>query len=118
MSHTPKKSENGVTPLSDAESVDTIKEKMSDAMTPGYQVEFDPGEAEGAGAFIEDALSENEALEASADLFEETPIFTDDSGPSDLIPTHILTKTDLKHSKALEDKVLSDAGVRKEDTGA
>ena len=30
---------------------DVISKKLADAMTPGYQVEFDPDEAERAGAF-------------------------------------------------------------------
>ena len=47
-----------------------VKEKLIDAMTPGYQVEFDPEEAELAGAFVEDALSEKDALESSIDLID------------------------------------------------
>ncbi|CAG1020114.1 Protein TraD [Methylococcales bacterium] len=47
-----------------------VKEKLIDAMTPGYQVEFDPEEAELAGAFVEDALSEKDALESSIDLLD------------------------------------------------
>ena len=42
-------------------------EKLADAQIPGYQVEFDPDEAERAGAFVEDALSEQEALESQID---------------------------------------------------
>ena len=34
-----------------------LKEKLLDAQTPGFEVEFDPDEAEQAGAFQEDALS-------------------------------------------------------------
>jgi len=45
-----------------------VREKLSDAMTPGYQAEFDPGEAEHAGAFAEDALSEGDALASTEDL--------------------------------------------------
>lgn len=48
---------------------DALHEKLSDAeTTPGFVVEFDPDEAEKAGAFVEDALSESEALESSSDL--------------------------------------------------
>jgi hypothetical protein len=47
-----------------------IKEKLLDSMTPGFQAEFDPEEAELAGAFIEDALSEEEALASDVDLFD------------------------------------------------
>lgn len=39
-----------------------VREKFIDANTPGFIVEFDPEEAEYAGAFIEDALSEEDAL--------------------------------------------------------
>ena len=40
---------------------DTVSEKLDDIMTPGFQAEFDPEEAESAGAFSEDALSEDDA---------------------------------------------------------
>lgn len=50
-------------------ATDALREKLSDAeTTPGFVVEFDPDEAEQAGAFVEDALSEAEALESSSDL--------------------------------------------------
>ena len=49
---------------------DVIREKLLDAMTPGYQVEFDPDEADRAGAFIEDALSEEDALASDVDLLD------------------------------------------------
>ncbi len=45
-----------------------LREKLADAMTPGFQAEFDPEEAERAGAFVEDALSEADAAESDADL--------------------------------------------------
>jgi len=45
-----------------------ILEKLTDSLIPGLQVEFDPEEAEQAGAFVEDALSEKDALESSIDL--------------------------------------------------
>ena len=45
-----------------------LKEKLSDAeYSPGFEVEFDPEEAEQAGAFEEDALSAIDALESSID---------------------------------------------------
>ncbi|GAW47551.1 MULTISPECIES: hypothetical protein [Pseudomonadota] len=47
-----------------------LQEKLEDAMIPGYQVEFDPLEAEKAGAFFEDALSEQDAEESTADLLD------------------------------------------------
>jgi hypothetical protein len=49
-------------------SDDAVSDKLIDAETPTYQVEFDAEEAERAGAFSEDALSEQDALESSVDL--------------------------------------------------
>ncbi|WP_340124102.1 conjugal transfer protein TraD [Methylobacter svalbardensis] len=49
-------------------AADAFIEKMSDAeTTPGFAVEFDPEEADMAGAFEEDALSEADALASSVD---------------------------------------------------
>ena len=54
-----------------------LREKLLDAMTPGYQAEFDPDEAEQAGAFVEDALSEQDAAESDIDLVDTTsPVAT------------------------------------------
>ena len=39
-----------------------VRQKFIDLETPGAIIEFDPEEAEYAGAFIEDALSEEDAL--------------------------------------------------------
>jgi hypothetical protein len=47
-------------------------EKLDDALNPGYQAEFDPDEAEQAGAFVEDALSERDAAESAIDLVDAT----------------------------------------------
>ncbi|PXX16121.1 hypothetical protein C8R27_10733 [Nitrosomonas ureae] len=44
-----------------------IKEKLLDAEIPGFQAEFDPLEAERLGAFKEDALSEQDALDSTID---------------------------------------------------
>jgi hypothetical protein len=53
----------------DAKNADeALKEKLVDAMTPGYQAEFDPDEAERCGAFVEEALSEEDAAESVVDL--------------------------------------------------
>jgi hypothetical protein len=46
---------------------DVIDQKLRDAGTPGYEVEFDPDEAERI-AFREDALSDEDARESVADL--------------------------------------------------
>lgn len=51
----------------EANANDVVKQKLSDIGTPGYQAEFDPAEAEKAGAFEEDAITEEDALEASSD---------------------------------------------------
>jgi hypothetical protein len=55
--------------ISEGDAVDVVAEKLTDAMVPGAMVEFDPEEAEKAGAFIEDALTEGDALESDIDLF-------------------------------------------------
>lgn len=75
---------------------DAISDKLADALTPGYQAEFDPDEAERAGAFIEDALTEQDAAESGDDLADLDaalePAFLDDDGPSgDLPPVPTLT---------------------------
>jgi len=44
-----------------------IQEKQRDAEIPGFQAEFDPLEAEILGAFTEDALNEQDALESTID---------------------------------------------------
>lgn len=46
----------------------TLHEKLADALIPGFQAEFAPDEAEQAGAFVEDALSEQDAVESGVDL--------------------------------------------------
>ena len=46
---------------------EVIKEKLLDAEIPGFQAEFDPLEAEMLGAFEEDALSEQDALDSTID---------------------------------------------------
>ena len=60
----------GIDALAD---VDTVNEKLHDALTPGYQAEFDPEEADAAGAFFEDALSEADALASTHDVQSYSP---------------------------------------------
>ena len=48
-----------------ANSAQVLQEKLADAEIPGAQIEFDPDEAEKVGAFVEDALSEKDAVETS-----------------------------------------------------
>jgi len=52
----------------DSGDVDVVAAKLTDAMTPGAVIEFDPLEAEQAGAFEETALSEEDALDSTLDL--------------------------------------------------
>jgi hypothetical protein len=47
-----------------------LRAKLTDILVPGYEVEFDPDEAEQAGAFKEDALSLQDAAESCVDLLE------------------------------------------------
>ena len=48
-----------------------IQEKLLDAEIPGFQAEFDPLEAQMLGAFTEDALSEQDALDSTIDHIAE-----------------------------------------------
>ena len=48
-----------------------IHEKLLDAEIPGFQAEFDPLEAERLGAFIEEALSGQDALDSTIDYTAE-----------------------------------------------
>lgn len=88
-----------------ANATEALREKLTDAQTPGYQAEFDPEEAERAGAFVEDALSEEDAADSNADLVdvlgEEQPGFLDDEGPSEEIPTFI-TRTNARERFGME----------------
>jgi hypothetical protein len=47
---------------------DPVRQKLDDAHTTSFQAEFDPAEAEAAGAFIEDALTEADALDSAHDF--------------------------------------------------
>lgn len=66
-----------------------VHEKMVDAQTPGFRAEFTPDEAESAGAFTEDALTQEDALESSSDLIELTdmlePLEDDNSSDFDQV---------------------------------
>ncbi len=55
-------------PKDDGDSQNQVlEEKLFDAEIPGFQAEFDPHEAERLGAFTEDALSEEDALDSHID---------------------------------------------------
>lgn len=45
-----------------------LRDKLADALTPSFQAELDPEEAEHAGAFHESALTEEDAAESTDDL--------------------------------------------------
>ena len=45
-----------------------LRDKLLDALVPGFAAEFDPDEAQRAGAFAEDALSEADAADSAVDL--------------------------------------------------
>ena len=47
---------------------ETINKKLDDTMIPGFVADFDPEEAELAGAFHEDALSERDAQDSVVDI--------------------------------------------------
>jgi len=49
------------------DAAEALREKLADMETPGFEAEFDPEEAELAGAFVEDALSEQDALDSGPD---------------------------------------------------
>ena len=59
-------------PLDEASHADAaLADKLADAMIPGFEAEFDPDEAERAGAFNEDALSEADAWESCIDIDDQ-----------------------------------------------
>lgn len=60
-------SEHALTVNDEANVANALAEKLVDALTPGLHVEFDPDEASAVGAFIEDALSEDDAAQSSLD---------------------------------------------------
>lgn len=104
----------------DAAARDALREKMTDALTPGFQVEFDPDEADRAGAFVEDALSEQDAAESGDDLVEVDgalePAFLDDEGPSD--PPPFITTTNVRKLYDLRPgETVAQAAARKASEG-
>ncbi len=52
----------------DPADIEIIEAKLLDALTPGFEVEFTLDEAEEAGAFWEDALSEQDAKESAIEV--------------------------------------------------
>ena len=81
-----------------AAAAGALREKLADAATPGYQAEFDPEEAERAGAFVEDALSEQDAAESGDDLAalasqgdDQAPAFITEGEPAADLPAFVDT---------------------------
>ena len=103
----------------DAAGREAVREKMADALTPGFQVEFDPDEAERVGAFVEDALSEQDA--AASGLVEVDgalePAFLDDEGPSADIPPFITTTNARELYDLRPGETVAQAAARKASEG-
>ena len=55
-------------PIEDVNADAIIRQKLIDAEIPGAVIEFDPEEADRAGAFVEDAMSEEDARAAEDGL--------------------------------------------------
>jgi hypothetical protein len=67
--HTDSEGTAAVPVLDDIEAAGAaLREKLTDAETPGFEAELDPEEAALAGAFTEDALSEADARDSAIDL--------------------------------------------------
>lgn len=60
-------------PIEDVNADAIIRQKLIDAEIPGAVIEFDPEEADRAGAFVEDALSEEDARAAEDGLEPDAP---------------------------------------------
>lgn len=72
MNQQPHTGNDAIQHNEDVVSFAVLREKLIDALIPGFQVEFDPEEAEQAGAFVEDALNEQDAAESDVDLLDAT----------------------------------------------
>ena len=72
MEQVEKRDQPAVGQQDEAVAKDVLDAKLQAFDTPGMVVEFDPDEAERLGAFQEDALSLEDALEASTDEDEVT----------------------------------------------
>jgi hypothetical protein len=60
-------SEHALIVNDESNAATALAEKLVDALTPALHVEFSPDEASTVGAFIEDALSEEDATQSSFD---------------------------------------------------
>ena len=104
-----------------ANATEALREKLTDAQTPGFQVELDPDEAERVGAFVEDALSEQDAAASGDDLMEVDgalePAFLDDEGPSADIPPFITTTNARELYDLQPGETVAQAAARKASEG-
>jgi hypothetical protein len=73
---------NETVPDNEANAAAALRDKLADIMTAGYEVEFDPDEAEQAGAFREEALSPQDAAESSVDAIAGSVAATGDEKES------------------------------------
>lgn len=105
----------------EANAAGALSEKLADAETPGFQAEFDPEEAERAGAFVEDALNEQDASASGDDLVEVDgalePAFLNDEGPSDDIPPFITTTNARELYDLRPGETVAQAAARKASEG-
>jgi hypothetical protein len=104
------------TPAPGRDADEVTNEKLRDALTPGFAAEFDPDEAERAGAFAEDALSEKDALGSTDDLAEGgsmEPAFLDDDGPRNDLPPIFSTTNIRKLYDPRPGETLAQAAARK-----
>lgn len=74
---------------------EAVLKKLGDMETAGFQAEFSPHEAEVAGAFVEDALSLQDAIESSGELASQdddlTPAFITEGEPVADLPAFMDT---------------------------
>lgn len=93
----------------------TTREKLADAETPSFAAEFDPDEAAEAGAFVENALSEEDAAASCDDLANGAlePAFLNDEGPSGDIPPFITTTNARELYGLRAGETVAQAAVRK-----
>jgi len=92
-----------------------VREKLIDAQTPGYQAEFDSVKVERAGAFVEDALSEQAARASQGDDLPAQAITTTRPRRIDLSQvTHIRTASASTMFGCKPGETMFDAIARKE----
>ena len=100
---------------------EAVREKMADALTPGFQVEFDPDEAERVGAFVEDALSEQDAAAGRGGLGGGDgalgPAFLGGQGPSPGVPPSITTTNARELYDLRPGETVAQAAARKASEG-